>query len=252
MECEDIKTKLRAVWAICWKDIKVYYLKGPVVVMGILFPFFLWFSFYVGRGLETKEGLSSLIAITLFFTASSITPIIAPWETRQKTLEMLLTKPVTIDTILEGDIMASSIFGLMSSIPPIVYGIFIGALPSDIFLFLTAILLSSICFSSIGVMFSALPTDIPADVVLLSSTIKLPLIYVSGVFIPLSQIPEWLLPVSFISPLTYPTEFLRYLYTGMWYIPPHFSLAVTFFITILFTLVSTKLHKLSIKVRFQR
>ena len=247
-----MKNKVRAVWAICWKDIKVYYLKGPVVVMGVLFPFFLWFSFYMGKGLGTDEGLASLLAITLFFTASSITPIIAPWETRQKTLEMLLTRPITIGTVLEGDIMASSIFGLIFSIPPIVYGMFIGVLPSDIFLLLVVIGLSSICFSSIGVMFSALPTDIPADVVLLSSSIKLPLVYISGVFIPLDSIPGWALPLSLISPLTYPMEYLRYLYTGVWYVPPNLSLLATFFITILFTLISIKLHELSIRVRFQR
>jgi ABC-2 type transport system permease protein len=101
---------------------------------GIIFPLFLWFAFYIGRGLGIKEGLASLLTLTLFFTSSSVTPIIAPWETRQRTLEMVLSRPITITIMLIGDILASIIFGLIFTLPPIFYGIFLGAIPNNVLL----------------------------------------------------------------------------------------------------------------------
>ncbi|MGQ9597682.1 MAG: ABC transporter permease, partial [Thermoproteota archaeon] len=164
-----LKHSLNGMWAVCWKDIKIYYAKGPIVITGVLFPLFLWISFYAGRGLELKEGLASLLTLTLFFTSSSVTPIIAPWETRQKTLEMLLSRPITITVVLLGDILASTIFGIVFALLPIIYGAALGALPVNLFLTLIMSLLTSLGFSSLGILFSALPTDTPADAVLLSS-----------------------------------------------------------------------------------
>jgi ABC-2 type transport system permease protein len=129
----------KAVWAICWKDIKLYYAKGPIVVTGIIFPIFLWMAFYAGKGLELKEGLASLITLTLLFTASSVTPIIAPWETRQRTLEMLLSRPVTVRWVLVGDVLASTIFGIVFVTPIIALGAILNITPANPFLTIVAI-----------------------------------------------------------------------------------------------------------------
>jgi ABC-2 type transport system permease protein len=40
---------LRKCWAIAKKDIRIYYLKGPVLIFGILFPTFLFLAFVIGR-----------------------------------------------------------------------------------------------------------------------------------------------------------------------------------------------------------
>jgi len=150
--------KLKSVWAICWKDIKLYYAKGPIVVTGVLFPIFLWIAFYAGRGLDLREGLGSLITLTLLFTASSVTPIIAPWETRQRTLEMVLSRPITVRLMLMGDILASTIFGLIFVISLIVLGIILNIMPANMFLTMVIVLLTAVGLSSLGIMFSALPT----------------------------------------------------------------------------------------------
>lgn len=252
MSHERFKHLLRSVWAICWKDLKIYYAKGPVVVMGVLFPLFLWFSFYAGRGLEIKEGLASLLMITLFFTSSAITPIIAPWETRQKTIEMLLARPITISTILLGDILASTLFGLIFAFPPILYGIILGIIPNDFLSLMVIILLTAIGFSALGIIFSALPTDTPADAVLLASTIKLPLVFISGVLIPLNQIPKWIFPLALLSPLTYPTDFLRNLYTNNGFISSNIDITFTVLFTLMFIIFAIKLHKKTIIIRIQK
>ncbi|MGQ9782298.1 MAG: ABC transporter permease [Nitrososphaeria archaeon] len=242
----------RSIWAICWKDIKLYYAKGPIVVTGVLFPVFLWIAFYAGRNLELKDGLASLMTLTLFSTASSVTPIIAPWETRQRTLEMLLSRPITVTTMLMGDILASTIFGLVFTIPPTLAGIFLGATSGSILLASLIVLLTALGFSSLGVIFSALPTDTPADAVLLSSSIKLPLIFVSGVLVPITQLPAWILPATLLSPLTYPTDFLKMLYIGSGFLPLYVDLVATITFTFVFTIAALRLHKKTILIRLQK
>jgi ABC-2 type transport system permease protein len=243
---------LKRVWAICWKDIKLYYAKGPIVVTGVLFPIFLWIAFYAGRGLDLREGLGSLITLTLLFTASSVTPIIAPWETRQRTLEMVLSRPITVRLMLIGDILASTIFGLIFVIPLIVLGIILNIMPANMFLTMVIVLLTAVGLSSLGIMFSALPTDTPADAVLLSSSIKLPLIFVSGVLVPITQLPTWILPITLLSPITYPTDFLRLQYLGNGFLPSYLDLTVTTLFTLAFTILALKLHEKTMLVRLQR
>jgi ABC-2 type transport system permease protein len=240
------------VWTICWKDIKLYYAKGPIVITGVLFPLFLWAAFYMGRGLDFNEGLASLITLSIFFTSSSVTPIIAPWETRQRTLEMLVSRPVTVTTILVGDILASTIFGLIFIIPIFLCGVVLGVIPSNVLLAALLTVITAVGFSSLGVLFSALPTDTPADVVLLASTVKLPLIFVSGVLIPLSQLPEWVLAIAVFSPLTYPTDLLRGLYIGNTFFPMFVDFSATVILTVTFTLGALILHKRTLFARLQK
>jgi ABC-2 type transport system permease protein len=243
---------LKAIWAICWKDIKLYYAKGPIVVTGILFPIFLWIAFYAGKGLELKEGLASLITMTLLFTASSVTPIIAPWETRQRTLEMLLSRPITVRWVLIGDILASTIFGTIFVVPLMIIGVILNVSPANPFLTLIVIILTAVGLSSLGVIFSAFPTDTPADAVLLSSSVKLPLMFVSGVLVPITQLPSWILPITMISPITYQTDFLRMQYLGTSFLQPYLSLAVTTLFTLVFAILALKLHEKTVLIRLQR
>ncbi|MBO3833464.1 MAG: ABC transporter permease, partial [Candidatus Brockarchaeota archaeon] len=203
-------------------------------------------------GLDPKDGLASLITLTIFFTSSSVTPIIAPWETRQRTLEMLLSRPVKVTTILIGDILASTIFGLVFTLPIVIYSIVLGAVLSNVLMATVIIMVTVIGFSALGVLFSALPTDTPADVVLLSSAVKLPLIFVSGVLVPLAQLPTWILAIAAASPLTYPTDLLRRLYTGNAFFPEWVDIMMVIIFTIMFMAGALKLHEKTLSTRLQK
>ncbi|MCD6510062.1 MAG: ABC transporter permease [Thermoprotei archaeon] len=248
---DNWRRTLRSIWAICWKDVKIYYAKGPIVVMGVLFPFFLWLAFQIGRGLEVKEGIAPLIAITAFFTSSAVTPIILPWETRQRTLEMLLARPITITRILIGDILASMLFGLSFSFLPVLYGLLLGIVPNNLGTLLGLLVLATLEFSTLGVLFSAMPTDVPADVVMISSAVKLPLIFVSGTFMPLNRLPEIMRCIALFSPLTYVTDLIRGLYGGGNYFPCILDISVTALYTGVFVLLTVKLHKITVIRRLQ-
>ncbi len=245
----SIGNSLRRVMVLCVKDMKLYYFKGPTIVMGLLMPLFLWLAFMIGAKLSFTEGLLTLIAISAFFAASSITPIIMPWETRQKTLEMLLSRPVTISTILFGTALASTIFGIFISSVLIVIGLLFNAVPHNVVLLVLGIPIASLCYSFMGLLFSAIPSDVPADAVMLSTIIRLPLVFVSGVFIPIQRLPYCIRPLSYISPLTYFSDLVRYAYGCGSLLSPLVDLSMLLALLTVFMLLALATNKRTLMKR---
>jgi len=179
---ERVKQELRRAWTIAKKDIRIYYFKAPVLIFGIIFPFFLFLAFALGRNISPVFLFPGIIGMTLFFTASSVGPIIMPWEARMRTLERLLSCPVSIQFILLGDILAGFIFGIIISLVPFLFAILgFGLAVHNLPLFILSILISSFCFSSLGILLSTPPSDNPSNIMMLSNLVRLPVIFISGI-----------------------------------------------------------------------
>ena len=194
---------------IAHKDIRIYYSKGPVVIFGLLFPVFLFLSYMINRHLSAESMMPGLVGMILFFTATAISPIVAPWEAQARTLERLMSCPVRAETIIMGDILASFIFGLGISLVPIIIGLSMGVGISMPAVFGLALVLTAFCFASLGQVFSIPPTNVPATANMISSVVKFPMVFISGIFVPLQELPTWAQGISYISPLTYFTDIAR-------------------------------------------
>ncbi len=118
-------------WIIAAKDIRIYYAKPPVIMWGIALPFFMFLSWSVSRNRPAGALIPGLVAITVFFTASSIGPVVIPWEKRVRTFERLLTAPVSPPAILLGKTLAEVVFGLAVTLIPLLVGLALGARITD-------------------------------------------------------------------------------------------------------------------------
>jgi ABC-2 type transport system permease protein len=78
---------------------------------------------------------------------------------------------------------------------------------------------------------------------MLSSLVRFPLVFISGVFLPVEELPTWGRAISSISPLTYFIDLARYSTTGISYYSVTVDLAVLVLFTMLFLLISIKLHE---------
>lgn len=236
--------------AIVKKNVRIYYSKGPVITFGLLIPFFLFLSFYIGRNITVEALLPGLLGITVFFTASSVGPAIVPWEARSKTLERLVSCPVSIWTIFLGDMLSSFLFGGIVSIFPLIIGLLAGLEIADLLLLGLGITVGAFCFASLGVLLSAYPpTDVPATIMMLSSLIKFPLIFISGIFIPIAELPDWGRIVSLFSPLTYFTDLARNSMQGYSYFPNWIDIAAIITFAIIFFVSAVKIHEHTIQKR---
>ena len=232
----------RRAFAIAGKDIRIYYLKGPVVIFGILFPAFLYFSFVVGRNMDADVMLPGLLGMVVFFTSPSISPAVTPMETASKTLERLMSCPVTPHTIILGDILASFIFGLLISIVPIIVSLAIGTSIQYPALLGAGIILAAFCFSAFGMILASVPTNKPSTVMLLTVMVKFPLLFISGIFIPLGELPSWGRIISRISPLTYFTDIARHCFQNQGYLPIYIDILALIAFTIAFVFIAMRLH----------
>jgi len=228
---------------IARKDIRIYYSKGPVIIFGILFPVFLFLSFTIGRHMTLGFMIPGLLGMILFFTATSISPIVVPWEAQARTLERLMSCPVRLEAIILGDVLASFTFGLGISLVTIILGLFLGVVVSSPVIFAVAIILAALCFASLGNVFSIPPTNMPSTVNMIAAVVKFPVVFISGVFIPLDQLPVWGRAIAYISPLTYFTDIASNCIQGQGHLPMVVDLLALLGFTALFLAVAMKMHQ---------
>jgi ABC-2 type transport system permease protein len=238
-----IRQQLRRSVAIARKDIRIYYSKGPVVIFGVLFPVFLFLSFAMGRDLSLDFMIPGLLGMILFFTATSISPVVVPWEAQARTLERLMSCPVSLETIIVGDVLASFAFGAAISLVPIVIGLALGTTVSSPLILAAAIIVAALCFASLGNVFSVAPTNLPSTVMMISSVVKFPVVFISGIFISLDELPAWGQAIAYVSPLTYFTDIARNSLQDQGQLPVAADLGVLMGFTFLFLLVAMKLHQ---------
>jgi ABC-2 type transport system permease protein len=236
--------------AVAEKNIKIYYLKGPVLTFGLVFPFFLALAYVIGRNIPLKEILPGLVSMTAFFTSTSVGPSIVPWETRSKTLERLLCCPVALWTIMVGDMLSSFIFGFVISVIPLALTLYFGIQPLNFIILLFGLIIANLCFAALSVLLSAYPpTDIPGNTMMLSSLVKFPLVFISGVFIPIEQLPQLGIAIASVSPLTYFTDMVRQLFINRGFYPLALDFLALIAFTVAFIFAAIKLHEKTIMQR---
>ena len=195
---------LRGVLVVARKDMRIYYRKAPVYIFGLLLPAFLFVAFFVGRQLDFSTYFPGFLAMTLFFTSSSVGPLIVPWEKQTGTFERLLSMPVNLTTIVLGDILAGALFGLIISTLIGVLGVLaLGLSVTNVLLLVLLFVLGNICFAALGELISSTGGRTPSNVMMLSTLIRFPLLFISGVFVSLSAMTGASAIISYFSPLTY-------------------------------------------------
>ncbi len=133
-----------------------------------------------------------LMGMAIFFTSTAVGPAILPWEARSKTLERLISSPVEVWALLLGGVFASFVFGLLISLIPLAIAVLMGVEVVHLLVFCLGMILATICFASLSILLSVYPpTDVLATVMMLSSLVRFPLVFISGVFVPVEEMPAW-------------------------------------------------------------
>jgi ABC-2 type transport system permease protein len=247
---ESANLYLRQILAIARKDIRVYYTKGPTLIFGLLFPFFFFLSFVVGREMEPTTLMPGLIAMVVFFSATAVGPVIFPIETRGYTLERLVSLPVPLWCILAGDSLASAAFCFISSAIPIALAfLLIGLSLGQMALTVVGVIAGSVCFAFFGQLLSAPPVDQTSTIMMLGTMVKFPLVFISGIFIPLVALPEMIRFISLLSPLTYLADLFWGLLTGASVFHPLLNLAIIVGWTALLITASFLAHRKTLERR---
>jgi ABC-2 type transport system permease protein len=240
---QRIRDELAQAWTVAVKDVRVYYLRPGMIMFGFLMPFFMFFSFSVRREMAAAEGLARLLALTVFFTAGATGPFIIPLERRIGTYDRLLAAPMSLLTLLLGKTAVGAFFAVTVSTLALLAGLLIyGTAIAQPGLLAAGILLGAFSFSTLGLAFGSIPTTNPGDVQMPSTLLRWGLLFISGVFIPLSQMSPAARALAYLSPLTYAQDLMNYAVLGSSLVNPWLDLGVLLLSGVLFLWPSLRLH----------
>jgi ABC-2 type transport system permease protein len=194
---------------IAKKDAKIYYFKPQILGFGILIPAFVYLSFSLGREIPSDLLIPGLVGMVSLFGASSVEAISITIEKQTETYEILQTAPVSTGTIVLGKSLAGSAFGIMLSLATAVGAAVLsrGRIANP-FLFVVTIIIGAFAFSALGMLFAAAAKDMPTANMSLTA-LRLPMIFIGGVFVPIQALPLQLRVVSYLTPLTYVIDAFR-------------------------------------------
>jgi len=244
-----IRKELSRAWAIAWKDIRAYYISPPTLMFGILFPFALFFTFTIGRNLSVEQMLPILFAQTVFWASSTVGPVVIPLERRMKTFDRYLSAPMSLMSVILGKSMAGFIYGLVVSVFPLIVGfIWFGFSLVAVVPFLLGILLSCVAFAAMGIMFASVPTESVGNIMMPMNFIRIPLLFISGIFIPITELPPIGQALSLLSPLTHTLILIR---QGMgnetFLFPTELSVLALILTSVVFLYISKQFHEINKK-----
>lgn len=243
---QRLRDEVAQAWAVAVKDVRVYYLTPPMIMFGLLLPFFLFFSFSIKREVGAAEGLARLLAMTAFFTASSAGPVIIPMERRTGTYDRLLAAPMSLATLLWGKTLVGAFFALMTTLVPLLVGLlWLRVKVADAGLLLAAVTLSCLAFSAFGLVFASIPSQSVGNIMMPSTLIRWPLLFISGIFVPLADMAPWARLLAYVSPLTYAQDLLNHAVLGSGYLNQWLDLALLPVLLVLFLIPSARLHERS-------
>jgi ABC-2 type transport system permease protein len=214
-----------------------------MIMFGLLLPFFLFFSFSIKREIGMEVGLARLLALTTFFTASSAGPVIIPLERRMGTYDRLLTAPMHLVTLLLGKTLVGAFFAVLVSAVPLLAGVLgLGVKLADVALLLIGVPLASLAFSAFGLVFASIPTRSVGNIMMPSTLVRWPLMFISGIFIPLEEMAPWARVLAYFSPLTYAQDLMDQAVLGKGYLNPWLDLAILPLLLVLFLIPAARLH----------
>jgi len=206
--------ELRGIYYILLKDLKAYYFKPPNISWGILFPLFLALAFSLRNPSGLAELAPGLIAMAAVFGTTSMEAIVITFERRTGALERLLLAPISIKSILMGKILGGTVFGFMiTGVMTLISVLFFNMKIQSSLWFSLIIALTLLTLSSLGALVAVSVKEV-FEAQTLSNYFRFPMIFLCGVFIPVSSMPQPLQVVAYLLPLTYSVEALRSITLG--------------------------------------
>ncbi|MGB4232267.1 MAG: ABC transporter permease [bacterium] len=231
-----------AFWNILKKDMKLYYLKPPNISWGIIFPFAWTLMFYLRTQtpLDIKGLLPGVMAMSILFGTTSMLAVTITFERRSRSFDRLLLAPISLNLLLLAKTTGAIIFGVLNAFVPLVFAaLFMDLAGIKGLQVLGAVLLMAVTSTFLGLLIAVSVREV-FEAQTLSNFFRFPMLFLCGLFIPVSDLPSILRPLSYALPLTYGVDLLRHAITAAGRLPPGVSFLLLLGFSILLFSVSLR------------
>jgi len=201
-----------AWWNILHKDIRTYYLKPPNISWGLLFPF-AWTSMFLLRSQRSVESLGEIlpgvVAVSVLFGTTSMLAVAITFEKRTRSFERLLLAPLPLEAIMLAKTSGAILFGSLNAVVPVLLTAALASLPPIAWTqFAAATVLMAVACTFLG-LFIAVAVSEVFEAQTFSNFFRFPMVFLCGLFIPVTSLPWFLQPLAFALPLTYGVDILH-------------------------------------------
>lgn len=197
------------------RGLKAFVRNRTGLIFSLIFPLFFVYVFgaifkndYIDNPIAYM--LSGVIITTVFenslnLASSTVDDMVSGF------MKEVLVSPARRIEVAVGQLLSAATVSTVQGIMVLVIGLFIG-IKFTSWLTPIYVLLSMICigmvFSGVG-LFMATKVRSGQTFQIIKAAVTMPLTFVSGAYIPLSMLPDFLKYVAYINPMTYATAFFR-------------------------------------------
>ncbi len=210
---------MEAIYTIWLREVKIFTRVRSRVAGSLATPIF-WLAF-VGVGFSSSfrfPGLSidymdfitpGIVGMTLLFS-SMFSGLSVLWDKQFGFMKEMLVAPVKRTTIVLGKTVGGTTIALFQGVMILLISIAMGVNIdlSGFFMALAFMILISVSFVSLGIVFASRMED-PHGFQMIMSFVMMPVFFLSGALFPLERLPLWLKSLTYLDPLTYGVDGLR-------------------------------------------
>ena len=230
-----------AFWNILKKDIQNYYLKPPNISWGIIFPL-SWTLMQLIRSSggmnlsDIRALLPGLMAMSVLFGTTSMLAVTITFERKGRSFDRLLLAPISLSTMVAAKLSGAILFGLFNAFVPVIFAsFFIDLAVISWGVVLLAVFLIAVTSTLLGLLIAVSAKEV-FEAQTFSNFFRFPMLFLCGLFLPISSLPVFLRPISYLLPLTYGTDLLGGAILGVGTLPPVLCVLILLvFATVLFT-----------------
>ena len=226
--------ELEGFYALWYREIKVFTREKSRIVSSLITPL-LWIVVF-GGGLGSAVSLGGvnyqvfifpgILTMTILFS-SVFFGLYIVWDKKIDFFKEVLVAPLSRTTIFAGKMVGGSVDALLQGCAMLLFGLVLGinyTILNVIFSFVFMFVLAS-ALVSLGLVIGSNMESVEGFQLIISFLI-FPMFFFSGALFPLKNLPQYLLILTFLDPVTYAVDGLRGLILGSSQLPIGLNLAI--------------------------
>jgi len=168
------------------------------------------FFFRSGKAFDIGEIFAGIVAMSILFGTTSMLAVTITFERRGRSFDRLLLAPISTELLVFAKISGAVIFGIINSFIPILISVlYFKSSVANWYLLFVSIILLSIVSTLLGLSIAVSAKEI-FEAQTFSNFFRFPMIFLCGLFIPIASLPVYIRPLSYVLPVTYGVDILKY------------------------------------------
>lgn len=206
---------MRAIWALCLRNLRNFMRDRLRLLITILTPFgFIYVLTSLFRtqlqGNPINHVIAGVTIATVFQTSLNIAAATIE-DIGSGFMKEILVSPISRFQVALGQMLAGATIATIQGFLIFAIGMFTGLgfeKPHTLLLVFLSMFLVGLVYSALGLLVAILVWDAQTYQIV-EQAVVLPLVFLSGAYVPVSLFPTFLKYLSFANPMTYTTMFFR-------------------------------------------